>query len=94
MRLLREPLLGDEDAAGSVRGRSASMAQGQIKWFDNKKGYGFISIDGMEDIFVHYSNIEGDGFKTLRDGEDVNCEVLQGDKGLYAESVVRLVDDG
>lgn len=64
------------------------MAEGRIKWFDNKKGYGFITVDGMEDIFVHYSNIEGDGFKTLRDGEPVKCEVLQGEKGLYAENVV------
>ena len=68
------------------------MAQGQIKWFDNKKGYGFITIEGMEDIFVHYSNIVGEGFKTLRDGEDVSCEVLEGDKGLYAENVVRVAD--
>ncbi len=63
------------------------MLQGEIKWFDNKKGYGFITIDGMEDIFVHYSNINGDGFKTLRDGEPVTCEVVEGDKGLYAQNV-------
>lgn len=66
------------------------MPQGKIKWFDNKKGYGFISIDGMEDIFVHYSQIEGEGFKTLRDGEAVECDVVQGTKGLYAEKVRRL----
>lgn len=67
-----------------------SMPQGKIKWFDNKKGYGFITIDGMEDIFVHYSQIEGQGFKTLRDGEAVECDVVQGSKGLYAEKVRRL----
>jgi CspA family cold shock protein len=66
------------------------MPQGKIKWFDNKKGYGFITIEGMDDIFVHYSQIEGDGFKTLRDGESVDCEVVQGAKGLYAEKVRRL----
>jgi CspA family cold shock protein len=66
------------------------MPQGKIKWFDNKKGYGFITIDGMEDIFVHYSQIEGQGFKTLRDGEAVECDVVQGAKGLYAEKVRRL----
>ena len=69
------------------------MIQGRIKWFDNKKGYGFITVDGMEDIFVHYSNIEGDGFKTLRDGEDVQCEVIEGEKGLYAENVSRVVTE-
>ena len=66
------------------------MLHGRIKWFDNKKGYGFISIDDMEDIFVHYSNIEGEGFKTLRDGEAVTCDVLEGAKGLYAENVKRV----
>ena len=62
----------------------------KIKWFDNKKGYGFITVDGKEDIFVHYSQIEGTGFKTLRDGESVECDVVQGTKGLYAEKVRRL----
>ena len=66
------------------------MAQGKIKWFDNKKGYGFITIDGMDDIFVHYSQIEGTGFKTLRDGENVVCEVCEGAKGLFAENVKRV----
>lgn len=66
------------------------MPRGNIKWFDNKKGYGFITIEGMEDIFVHYSNIEGTGFKTLQDGEDVECEVHEGTKGLYADNVRRV----
>lgn len=70
------------------------MQQGKIKWFDNKKGYGFITIEGLDDIFVHYSNIDGTGFKTLRDGEPVECEVVEGDKGLYAESVRRQEDAG
>jgi cold shock protein len=61
------------------------MPQGKIKWFDNKKGYGFITVDGKEDIFVHYSQIEGTGFKTLRDGESVECDIVQGTKGLYAD---------
>jgi CspA family cold shock protein len=66
------------------------MQQGKIKWFDNKKGYGFITVEGMDDIFVHYSNVQGSGFKTLRDGEPVECEVIEGDKGLYAENVCSL----
>ena len=69
------------------------MREGTIKWFDNKKGYGFITVEGMKDIFVHYSKVDGEGFKTLRDGEAVMCEVIQGDKGLYAESVHRVDSD-
>ncbi len=66
------------------------MTNGKIKWFDNKKGYGFITVDGMEDIFVHYSQIQGTGFKSLRDGEAVECDVVKGEKGLFAENVKRL----
>ncbi len=66
------------------------MAQGTVKWFDNKKGYGFIETENQEDVFIHYRNIPGDGFKTLRCGEAVDFEVAQGDKGLYAMNVKRL----
>jgi len=68
------------------------MAQGVIKWFDPKKGYGFITADGQPDIFVHWRNIKTDEqFKTLEDGEAVQFDVVQGAKGLAAENVVRLV---
>lgn len=63
------------------------MAKGQVKWFDNKKGYGFIENDEGEDIFVHYSNISIDGYKTLEKGELVEFEVVEGTKGLQAENV-------
>jgi CspA family cold shock protein len=63
------------------------MAKGQVKWFDNKKGYGFIENDEGEDIFVHYSNISIDGYKTLEKGEVVEFEVVEGNKGLQAENV-------
>ena len=67
------------------------MAQGVVKWFDPKKGYGFITADGQPDIFVHWRNIKGDDpFKTLEDGESVEFEIIQGAKGLAAENVVRL----
>jgi len=65
------------------------MAQGRVKWFDNRKGYGFIQQDSGEDVFVHYRNIVGDGFKTLEDGDVVEFEIAHGDKGMYALNVRR-----
>lgn len=66
------------------------MAQGRVKWFDNRKGYGFIERENEEDVFVHYRNIPGDGFKTLNDGEVVEFEIAQGEKGLHALNVRKL----
>ena len=64
------------------------MVEGNVKWFNNAKGYGFIiPQDGGEDIFVHYSEIEGDGFKTLKEGEQVKYELARGPKGFYAKDV-------
>ena len=65
------------------------MAQGTIKWFNDSKGFGFIEQDGGEDVFVHYSAIEGDGFKTLAEGELVEFEIQQGPKGLQAANVTK-----
>ena len=59
------------------------MASGRVKWFDNKKGFGFIVQDESgEDVFVHHTAISGDGFKTLNEGEVVNFELIESDKGL------------
>lgn len=63
--------------------------QGQVKWFDPKKGYGFIVGPEGKDVFVHFSQIEGDGFRSLRDGEAVEYELVEGDKGLQARDVRR-----
>jgi len=63
------------------------MATGNVKWFDNRKGWGFITLTDGDDIFVHYRNIDGDGFRKLKDGEPVEFEVVEGDKGLFAENV-------
>ncbi len=65
------------------------MASGKVKWFDNKKGYGFISHDSGKDIFVHYSQIQGQGYKTLAEGETVDFELIDSGKGLKAQNVAR-----
>lgn len=63
--------------------------KGQVKWFDPKKGFGFILGPDGQDVFVHYSHIEGDGFRSLKDGEDVEYELTEGDKGFQAREVHR-----
>lgn len=65
------------------------MAKGKVKWWDNKKGLGFIAQDGGQDVFVHHTAIIGDGFKTLREGEEVTFEIVNSDKGPKAEQVQR-----
>jgi CspA family cold shock protein len=65
------------------------MPSGTVKWFDSKKGFGFILGDEGQDVFVHFSVIEGDGFRSLKDGELVSYEVERGAKGLLAKSVRR-----
>ena len=68
-----------------------SAQQGRVKWFDNKKGYGFIEQEGVEeDIFVHHTAIQGEGFKTLSQGEDVEFELVSGPKGLNAQNVMKV----
>jgi cold shock protein len=66
---------------------------GTVKWFDAKKGFGFIVGPEGKDVFVHFSSIEGDGFRTLKDGELVEYELTTGDKGLHAKAVKRKKKD-
>ena len=66
------------------------MATGKVKWFNASKGYGFIEQDNGEDVFVHFSQILEDGFKTLDEGQDVQFEIADGDKGLQARNVTKL----
>ena len=61
--------------------------KGKVKWFNEKKGYGFITTDDGKEIFVHFSAIQGEGFKSLQEGEGVECEVAQGPKGPQAANV-------
>jgi CspA family cold shock protein len=65
------------------------MALGTVKWFNDSKGFGFIRIEGDADVFVHYSQIEGDGFRTLEEGQSVQFELRDGPKGKFAERVTR-----
>ncbi len=66
------------------------MATGTVKWFSNQKGYGFIASESGKDVFVHHSAIQGDGYKSLDEGQQVEFEVQQGPKGEQAASVVKI----
>jgi len=67
-----------------------ALAEGTVKWFSDKKGFGFIAQETGQDIFVHFSSIEGDGFKTLAEGEHVSFDVEEGEKGPVAKNVKKI----
>ena len=66
------------------------MARGKVKWFSNQKGYGFITRDDGKDVFVHFSAVQGEGYKTLEEGAEVEFEVTQGPKGEQATNVTKV----
>jgi CspA family cold shock protein len=67
--------------------KEETLAQGTVKWFSNEKGYGFIEREEGDDVFVHFSAINMEGYKTLTEGQKVEFEIVQGDKGLQAANV-------
>ena len=66
------------------------MAKGTVKWFNNQKGYGFIATENGKDVFVHYTAIQGEGYKSLQEGQAVEFDIVQGPKGEQASNVIRL----
>jgi CspA family cold shock protein len=66
------------------------MPEGKVKWFNASKGYGFIAQDNGEDVFVHHSAVQGEGYKSLEEGQRVKFDIVKGQKGLAAENVVKL----
>src|ERR1035441_7058336 len=73
-----------------VSGDSKQMAKGKVKWFNDSKGFGFLEQENGEDVFVHFSAISGDGFKSLAEGDEVTFDVTKGPKGLQAANVTRV----
>ena len=66
------------------------MEHGTVKWFNNEKGFGFITVDGGDDVFVHFSAIQGDGFKSLEEGQEVEFTIVEGARGHQAAEVTKL----
>ena len=87
--LTADPLTAHSKSGDSKGGATPKLMQGTVKWFNDAKGFGFIEHDSGRDVFVHYSVIETEGFKTLKDGEIVFYSLAEGDKGLHAGRVLR-----
>ncbi|PLR99680.1 cold-shock protein CspD [Bacillus sp. T33-2] len=66
------------------------MQNGKVKWFNNEKGFGFIEVEGGEDVFVHFTAIQGEGYKSLEEGQEVSFEIVEGNRGPQAANVVKL----
>jgi CspA family cold shock protein len=81
------------DALESDSSKEVLDVKGKIKWFNNSKGYGFIGRADGPDVFVHYSAIVGEGYRTLQEGDDVEFEIVQGPKGPQANNVIKIEED-
>jgi len=75
---------------GEIFGGSSMRVKGKVKWFSDAKGYGFISQENGPDVFVHHSNIVGEGFRTLEEDQEVEFEIVEGKKGPQAQNVVKI----
>jgi CspA family cold shock protein len=74
-------------AGAASRTKKVTMAQGTVKWFNGDKGYGFIEVEGGPDVFVHFSAISGSGYRSLEEGQKVEFDITQGQKGPHSENV-------
>ncbi|TFE03031.1 cold-shock protein CspD [Jeotgalibacillus salarius] len=65
------------------------MHNGKVKWFNNEKGYGFLEVEGGDDVFVHFTAVQGDGYKSLEEGQEVSFEIIEGNRGPQAANVTK-----
>jgi CspA family cold shock protein len=93
--IARKSPFARQDSRKNPKGRQEFVAQykGKVKWFNNAKGYGFIGREDGPDVFVHYSAIQLDGYKTLKEGDEVEFDIVEGQKGPQADGVVRFKDN-
>jgi len=91
-QLLRQTQVSRGNAHRSTKREFVQVAQykGTVKWFNNAKGYGFLGRDGGADVFVHYSSIQREGYKSLKEGDEVEFDIIEGTKGPQADQVSRL----
>ncbi len=80
---------GRDYGNNETKGEVITLAQGSVKWFNDAKGYGFIRMEDGKEVFVHYSALSGDGFKSLKEGDTVRFDVVEGPKGPQAANVVK-----
>jgi cold shock protein len=79
----------DTESSGDSGKEEVVRSKGTVKWFNDRKGFGFIRLESGEDVFVHYSALQGDGFKSLKEGESVEFDIVQGAKGPQAANVMK-----
>src|SRR5687768_16099488 len=84
----------DMESSGDSGKEEVVRSKGTVKWFNDRKGFGFIRLESGEDVFVHYSALQGDGFKSLKEGESVEFDIVQGAKGPQAANVMKTVIAG
>lgn len=92
--LFLEPVVMARLRAGRSGKEEVVKSKGTVKWFNDRKGFGFIRLDSGEDVFVHYSALQGDGFKSLKEGENVEFDIVQGAKGPQASNVLKMSVSG